>query len=146
MAASGHSCRKPLVSTGWAISLLLCTNGLRKWSSGHVYRACISGSEGSIGATIGQEPIASSLDSGCGLSLKCVQVGCNGTCVKLNRAHNAQSRLGRMAQKPSHREELKLEKNHYDVTQGSVSAMKVCTVLQRKRAKLLILETFSCSA
>jgi len=36
MAASGLSCRKPLVSTGWAISLLLCTNGLRKRSSGHV--------------------------------------------------------------------------------------------------------------
>ena len=27
--------------------------------------------------------IASSLDSGCGLSLECVQDGCNGTCVKL---------------------------------------------------------------
>ena len=86
--ASGHSYRKPLVSTGWAISLF-CMNGLRKWSFGHVYMACISGSEGSVGATIGQEPIASSLDSGCGLSLKCVQVGCNGTHVKLNRDHNA---------------------------------------------------------
>ena len=89
MAASGHSCRKPLVSTGWAIPLLLCTNGLRKRPSGHVCRACISGSEGSVGATIGQEPIASSLDSGWGLSLKCVQLGCNGTCVKLNRNHDA---------------------------------------------------------
>jgi len=38
----------------------------------------------------------------------------------------AQSRLDRMAQKPR-REDLKLEKNHYDVTQGSVSAAKVCT-------------------
>jgi len=27
---------KPLVSPGWAISFLLCTNGLRKRSSGHV--------------------------------------------------------------------------------------------------------------
>ena len=36
MAASGLSCRKTLVSPGWAISLLLCMNGLRKWSSGHV--------------------------------------------------------------------------------------------------------------
>ena len=27
--------------------------------------------------------IASSLDSGCGLSLECVQDGCNGTCEKL---------------------------------------------------------------
>ena len=89
MVASGLSCRKPLVSTGRAISLLLCMNGLTKWSSGHVYRACISGSEGSVGATICQEPIASSLDSGCGLILKCVQVGCNGTCVKLNRDLNA---------------------------------------------------------
>ena len=29
MAASGLSCRKPLVSTGWAISFLFCMNGLR---------------------------------------------------------------------------------------------------------------------
>ena len=29
--------------------------------------------------------IASTLDSGCGLSLECVQDGCNGTCVKCNR-------------------------------------------------------------
>ena len=36
IAASRLSCRKPLVSTGWAISLLLGMNGLRKWSSGHV--------------------------------------------------------------------------------------------------------------
>ena len=36
MAASGLSCRKPLGGTGCAISLLLCMNGLRKWSSGHV--------------------------------------------------------------------------------------------------------------
>ena len=35
MAASGLGCRKPLVGTGWAISLLLCTNGLRKLFSGH---------------------------------------------------------------------------------------------------------------
>ena len=32
-----------------------------------------------------------------------------------------------MAQNPSHREELKLEKNHLDVIQGSVPAVKVCT-------------------
>ena len=36
MAASGLSCRKPLISTGWAISLFLFTNGLRKRLSGHV--------------------------------------------------------------------------------------------------------------
>jgi len=30
VAASGCSCRKPLVGTGWATSLLLCTNELRK--------------------------------------------------------------------------------------------------------------------
>jgi len=33
MAASGLGCRKPLVGTGWAISLLLCMNGLREQSS-----------------------------------------------------------------------------------------------------------------
>ena len=36
MAASGLCCRKPLVGTVWAISLLLCMNGWRKQSSGHV--------------------------------------------------------------------------------------------------------------
>ena len=36
MAASGRGCSKPLVGTRWAISSLLCTNGLRKPSSGHV--------------------------------------------------------------------------------------------------------------
>ena len=36
MAGSGLSCRNPLVGIGWAISLLLCTNGLRKQSSDHV--------------------------------------------------------------------------------------------------------------
>ena len=30
MAASGLSCRKPFVGTGWDISFLLYTNGLRK--------------------------------------------------------------------------------------------------------------------
>ena len=33
MPASGLSCRKALVSTGWSISLLLCMNGLRKQTS-----------------------------------------------------------------------------------------------------------------
>jgi len=42
MAVSGLRCRKPLVSTGWVISLLLCMNGLRKLSSGHACRASIS--------------------------------------------------------------------------------------------------------
>ena len=36
VAASGLSCRKPSVGTGWAISLFLCTNWLRKLSSDHV--------------------------------------------------------------------------------------------------------------
>ena len=35
MAASGLGCRKALVGTGWAISLL-CMNGLRKQTSGLV--------------------------------------------------------------------------------------------------------------
>ena len=33
MAASGLGLEKLLVGAGWAISLLLCTNGLRKQSS-----------------------------------------------------------------------------------------------------------------
>ena len=36
IAASGLGCRKALVGTGWAISLLLCMTGLRKRSSGLV--------------------------------------------------------------------------------------------------------------
>ena len=87
MAASGLSCRKPLVIPGWAISLLMCTNGLSKRSSGHV-RAFISGREAIFSLCRGDHwpravTIASSLDSGCGLSLECVHDGCNGTCVKL---------------------------------------------------------------
>jgi len=34
IAVSGLGYRKALVGTGWAFSLLLCTNGLRKQSSG----------------------------------------------------------------------------------------------------------------
>ena len=49
----GIAVESPLVSTGWAISLLLCMNGLRKWSSDHIYGAYISGSEGFVRATIG---------------------------------------------------------------------------------------------
>ena len=57
MAASGLSYRKPLVSTGWAISLLLCTNGLRKRSSGHVGPPFLAVRlfSHSVGATIDQE-------------------------------------------------------------------------------------------
>jgi len=36
MAASDLGCRKALVGTGWADSLLLCMNGLRKQISGLV--------------------------------------------------------------------------------------------------------------
>ena len=58
MAASGLSCRKPLVGTGWAISLLLCTNGLRRWSSRHVGPPflAVKPFSCSVGAAIGQEP------------------------------------------------------------------------------------------
>ena len=58
MAASGLSCRKPLVIPGWAISLLMCTNGLRKQSSGHVGPPFLAVRlfSRSVGVTIGQEP------------------------------------------------------------------------------------------
>ena len=58
VAASGLSCRKPLVGTGYAISLLLCTNGLRKWSSGHVGPPFLAVKlfSRSVGAAIGQKP------------------------------------------------------------------------------------------
>ena len=44
MTASGLSCKKHLVDIRHTISLLLCMNGLRKQSSGHV-GPFISGSE-----------------------------------------------------------------------------------------------------
>ena len=58
MAASGLSCRKSLVSPGWAISLLLFTNGFRKQSSGQVGPPFLAVRlfSHSVGATIGQEP------------------------------------------------------------------------------------------
>ena len=58
MAASGLSCKKPLVSPGWAISLLLSTNRLRKRSSGHVGPPFLAVRlfSRSVGETIGQEP------------------------------------------------------------------------------------------
>ena len=58
MAASGLSCRKPLVIPMWAISLLMCTNGRRKQSSGHVGPPFLAVRlfSRSVGATIGQEP------------------------------------------------------------------------------------------
>ena len=58
MAASGLSCRKPLVIPGWAISLLMFTNALRKRSSGHVGPPFLAVRlfSRSVGATIGQEP------------------------------------------------------------------------------------------
>ena len=57
MAASGLSCRKPLVGTGWAISLFFHTNGLRKQSFGHVGPPflVVKLFSCSVGATIGQE-------------------------------------------------------------------------------------------
>ena len=85
MAASGLSRRKPLARTGWAISLLLCTNELRKWCSGHIHVgppflavslfSLCSGDHWPRARTT-----ASSLDSGCGLSHECAQDGCNVTC------------------------------------------------------------------
>ena len=56
MAASGLSCRKPLISPGWAISLL-CTNGLRKQFSGNVGPSflAVRPFSRSSQATVGQE-------------------------------------------------------------------------------------------
>ena len=56
MAAFGLCSRKPLVGTVWAISLLLCTNGLRKQSSGHVGSPFLAVKlfTHSVGTTIGQ--------------------------------------------------------------------------------------------
>ena len=84
MAASGLSCRKPLVGTKWASSLLLCTNGPRKLPSGHVAPLFMAVKlfSCSIGVTRAVT-IESLLDSGCGLSHISTRDGCNGSCVKL---------------------------------------------------------------
>jgi len=58
LGISGLSFKDALVDTGRATSLLLCTNGLRKWSSDHVgppLRAVKFVSDYG-GATIGQDP------------------------------------------------------------------------------------------
>jgi len=53
----GLAVEKPLVGTGCGISLLLCTNGLRKPSSGHVWPPfqAIKLFSRSVGVIIGQE-------------------------------------------------------------------------------------------
>jgi len=58
MVACGISCRISLVGTGWATSLLLCTNGLRKRPSGDVGLPflVVKLVSCSVGTTIGQEP------------------------------------------------------------------------------------------
>jgi len=57
IAASGHSRTKPLVCNVWAISLLLCMNGLRKQSSCHAGPTFLAVKlvSHSVRATIGQE-------------------------------------------------------------------------------------------
>ena len=78
MAASGLRCRKPLVSPGWAISLLVF------WAC----RPSISGIKTIVLLCRDDHwpravTVASSLDSGCDLSLVCTEDGCSSTCVKL---------------------------------------------------------------
>ena len=57
MATSGLSCRRLLVGAGWAISLLLCMNGLRNQSSVYVGTPFLAVKlfSQSVGATIYQE-------------------------------------------------------------------------------------------
>ena len=72
----------------WVSSISVCIvlqqEELFSWKE---CRASISGSEAIFSLCRGDHwpravTIASSLDSGCGLSLECIQDGCNGTCVK----------------------------------------------------------------
>ena len=79
MAGSGLSCRKHLVSTGWATSLLLCMNKLRKQSSGHPFLFLLcKGNHRPRAVTI-----ESLLESGCDLCHESARDSCNCTCVKL---------------------------------------------------------------
>jgi len=54
----GLAVESPWSALGGPFSLLLCTNGLRKWSSGHVGPPFLAVRlfSCSVGATIGQEP------------------------------------------------------------------------------------------
>jgi len=61
-----------------SMSLPAMSLGLRFCAS----RKCGTGGDGRV-STLGPGNIASSLHSGCGLHLECVQDGCIGTCVKL---------------------------------------------------------------
>ena len=55
MAASGLNFRNTLVGTGWAISLDICTNGLRKQLS-HLVGPPFEGFSQSGRAVVGREP------------------------------------------------------------------------------------------
>jgi len=76
----GLAVERPLALGGPFLSFF-ARMGLEK-SSSHVEPPFVAVKlfSHSIGATIGA---VSSLDTGCGLSHKCAQDGCNGTCVKL---------------------------------------------------------------
>ena len=71
--ASGFGCRKPLVGTGWAISRLLCTNGLK---DSHVVLPFLAVKllSWSVRVVIARELMT----SGCGFTHKSAQDGCNG--------------------------------------------------------------------
>ena len=90
MAASELGCRKALVGTGWANSLLLCMNGLRKQISGllgppfptlSLFFSVYTGSDWLRAMTI-----ENSLISGCGLSHESAEDGYKDSWMKFE--HN----------------------------------------------------------
>jgi len=84
ITVSRLSCRMAFISTGYielAISLLLCTNGLREHCAhlvGPPFLAMNSVWVGSL--CLRAMTSEGSLLSGCGYSHECVQDGCNGMC------------------------------------------------------------------
>jgi len=81
MAVSRLSCRMAFISTGYielAISLLLCTNGLRKQFSHIVGPPFLAMNSVWVGSCYLKAVTSeSSLLSGCSYSHECVQDGCN---------------------------------------------------------------------
>ena len=82
----GLGYRKALMGTGWAISLLLCMNQLRKQPSGLVGPPFLTMMLFAWSAWAIHWPkvmtIESSLMSGCGLSHKSAENGCKSSWVK----------------------------------------------------------------
>ena len=84
MATSGLGCRKAMGGIGWAISLLLCMNWLRKQHSGLVGPPFLTVTFLLV-CNWPSRDYENSLMSGCGLSHESPENGCKGSWVKFSK-------------------------------------------------------------